>query len=79
MWQPVVICTMCRHRHTCVRLVSEPCVMSIICHGCEASLSVAITAGELAIQKCADRHQRQAPFLLIGVPVASVSRLSRDS
>ena len=69
MWQPVVICGLCRHSHTCGRRVSDPCAFAIVCHRCETSLSVAITPGELTIQKSADSQNPGAPFYLVGAPV----------
>lgn len=78
MWQPVVICSLCKFRHTCRRLVSEPCSLAIVCHGCETSLTVAITSGELTIQQSADAQRPDAPFYLIGAPAPYQSRLPRE-
>ena len=69
MWQPVVLCNFCRHRHLCRRRVSEPCTLAIICHGCEASLMVEITPGELIIQRSADSVESGAPFFITGLPI----------
>ena len=69
MWQPVVICGFCRHSHTCRRRISEPCTFAIVCHWCEASLSVAVTPGELTIQRSVDGQTPGAPFYLVGEPV----------
>ena len=73
MWQPVVICGLCRNTHTCRRRVSEPCTLAIVCHWCETSLSVAITPGELTIQQSADSQNPGTPFYLVGVPVTHCS------
>ena len=78
MWNPVVICSLCRFRHTCRRHVSEPCSLAIVCHGCETSLTVEITPGELTIQQCANAQQPDVPFYLVGVPVPHQSRLAQE-
>lgn len=78
MWQPVVICNFCRQRHLCARRVSEPCTLAIICHGCEESLIVEITSGELTIQQSADSQQAGAPFYLTGLPVTYPSGAPRE-
>ena len=70
MWQPVVICGLCTHSHTCRRRVAEPCTFAIVCQWCEASLSVAITPGELTIQQSVDSQNPGAPFYLVGAPVS---------
>lgn len=73
MWQPVVLCNFCRQRHLCARRVSEPCTLAIVCHGCEASLIVEITSGELIIQQSADSQEPGAPFFITGLPVTHTS------
>lgn len=54
MWHPMVTCTRCGRLHECLRLVAEPCAFPMICHGCEAVLSITIGVDQLAQR----RHDR---------------------
>lgn len=48
MWHPLVTCTRCGNLHECQRLVGEPTAFTLVCHDCEALLSVAIENNLLA-------------------------------
>lgn len=54
MWHPIVTCDTCGQVHECVRLVSEPCSYSLICHGCESVLTVTLSGDSLSRR----RHDR---------------------
>lgn len=59
MWHPFVTCGQCGQIHECVRLVGEPCSFTILCHGCEGTLTVTITAEQIAARRgkdLADQH-----------------------
>lgn len=59
MWHPFVTCGHCGHIHECVRLVGEPCSFTLLCHGCEGTLTVTITAAQIAARRrkdVADQH-----------------------
>lgn len=59
MWHPFVTCGHCGRIHECVRLVGEPCSFTLLCHGCEGMLTVAITAEQIAMRggkDVADQH-----------------------
>lgn len=55
MWHPFVTCGHCGQIHECVRLVSEPCSFTVVCHSCESTLSVAITADQIVERRTKDR------------------------
>ena len=54
MWHPFVTCGHCGQIHECVRLASEPCSFTVLCHGCESMLSVTITAEQIVERRSKD-------------------------
>lgn len=72
MWHPFVTCGHCGRIHECVRLVSDPCSFTILCHGCEAPLSVTVTAAQIAA-----RHKKDAADQHFEVTGAATRKLTR--
>lgn len=54
MWHPFVTCGHCGQIHECVRLVGEPCSFTVLCHGCEGTLTVTITAEQILARRTKD-------------------------
>lgn len=54
MWHPFVTCGHCGQIHECVRLVSDPCSFTLLCHGCEGLLTVTISGDQIAERRRKD-------------------------
>ena len=54
MWHPFVTCGYCGRIHECVRLVSDPCSFTLLCHGCEGLLTVTISGDQIADRRRKD-------------------------
>lgn len=76
MWHPIVTCERCGQLHECTRLVSDPCSFSMLCHSCEAPLTVTI-AGDVLARRRRDLHPEER-LAVVGFATTARSRWTEE-